>query len=171
MPPKHLDRGRRAYDRRAWKDAHALLSLADRQTALRAVDFERLGTAAFLIGREKEFERIPERAHHGAGHPGRVPRRRAVRPCAGRGVLRPASLRGGDGRLSSRPRRARPADVRAHRGDRVAGAPPPELQKILHAAHGNQEAMDGFARLNAGVIAPPGYVSGANVQRILAAAR
>jgi DNA-binding CsgD family transcriptional regulator len=63
MPQKHLDRGRRAYDRRAWKDAHALLSLADRQTALRAVDLERLGTAAFLIGREKEFERTLERAH------------------------------------------------------------------------------------------------------------
>jgi len=63
MPPKHLDRGRRAYDRRAWKDAHALLSLADRQTALRAGDLERLGTAAFLIGREKEFERALERAH------------------------------------------------------------------------------------------------------------
>ena len=63
MPQKHLDRGRRAYDRRAWKDAHALLSLADRQTALRAGDLERLGTAAFLIGREKEFERALERAH------------------------------------------------------------------------------------------------------------
>ena len=49
--------------------------------------------------------------------------------------------------------------------------PPPELQKILHAAHGNQEAMDGFARLNAGVISPPEYFSEANVQRILAAAR
>ena len=49
--------------------------------------------------------------------------------------------------------------------------PPPELQKILHAAHGNQEAMDDFARLNAGVISPPEYFSEENVQRILAAAR
>jgi DNA-binding CsgD family transcriptional regulator len=63
MPRKHLDRGRRAYDRRAWKDAHELLSLADREIALRAADLERLAIAAFLIGREGEFERTLERAH------------------------------------------------------------------------------------------------------------
>jgi DNA-binding CsgD family transcriptional regulator/tetratricopeptide (TPR) repeat protein len=63
MPSKHLDRGRRAYDRRAWKDAHELLSLADRDKALRPADLERLARAAFLIGREKEFERTLERAH------------------------------------------------------------------------------------------------------------
>jgi 2-polyprenyl-6-methoxyphenol hydroxylase-like FAD-dependent oxidoreductase len=49
--------------------------------------------------------------------------------------------------------------------------PPPELQKILQAAHGNQEAMDGFARVNAGVTSPPEFFSEENVQRILAAAR
>jgi 2-polyprenyl-6-methoxyphenol hydroxylase-like FAD-dependent oxidoreductase len=49
--------------------------------------------------------------------------------------------------------------------------PPPELQKILHAAHGNQEAMDGFARVNAGVTPPPEFFSEENVQRIFAAAR
>ena len=32
--------------------------------------------------------------------------------------------------------------------------PPPELQQLLQAAHGNQEAMDGFARVNAGVTSP-----------------
>jgi ATP/maltotriose-dependent transcriptional regulator MalT len=63
MPQTPLERGRRAYERRAWKDAHELLSLADRQNALRAMDLERLGTAAFLIGRETEFERTLERAH------------------------------------------------------------------------------------------------------------
>jgi len=63
MPRKHLDRGRRAYDRGAWKDAHDLLSLADREDALRAADLERLATAAFLLGREGEFERTLERAH------------------------------------------------------------------------------------------------------------
>jgi ATP/maltotriose-dependent transcriptional regulator MalT len=63
MPQTHLDRGRRAYDRRAWKDAYERLSRADRENALRAVDLERLATAAFLIGREKEFERTLERAH------------------------------------------------------------------------------------------------------------
>ena len=56
MPRKHLDRGRRAYARRAWKDAHELLSLADRESSLRAADLERLATAAYLIGRETEFD-------------------------------------------------------------------------------------------------------------------
>jgi 2-polyprenyl-6-methoxyphenol hydroxylase-like FAD-dependent oxidoreductase len=49
--------------------------------------------------------------------------------------------------------------------------PPPELQKILHAAHGNQEAMDGFARVNAGVTSPPEFFSEENVRRIFSAAR
>jgi DNA-binding CsgD family transcriptional regulator/tetratricopeptide (TPR) repeat protein len=77
MPRKHLERGRRAYDRRAWKDAHELLSLADRENTLRAADLERLATAAFLIGREGEFERTLERAH-------RVYRDAGDRPSAAR---------------------------------------------------------------------------------------
>jgi len=63
MARKHLERGRRAYERRAWKEAHELLSVADRETVLRAVDMERLATASFLIGQVKEFERALERAH------------------------------------------------------------------------------------------------------------
>jgi DNA-binding CsgD family transcriptional regulator len=63
MSRKHLDRGRRAYDRRAWKDAHELLTRADRESALRPADLERLATATFLIGRGAEFERTLERAH------------------------------------------------------------------------------------------------------------
>src|SRR5688572_18751842 len=63
MSERYLDRGRRAYDRRAWKDAHDLLSLADRESTLRPGDLERLANAAFLIGRETEFERALERAH------------------------------------------------------------------------------------------------------------
>ena len=63
MSERYLDRGRRAYDRRAWKDAHELLSLADRESTLRPGDLERLANAAFLIGRETEFERALERAH------------------------------------------------------------------------------------------------------------
>jgi DNA-binding CsgD family transcriptional regulator/tetratricopeptide (TPR) repeat protein len=63
MPQSSVDRGRRAYDRREWNDAHALLSQADRETALRPADLERLAIAAFLIGREKEFDRALERAH------------------------------------------------------------------------------------------------------------
>jgi flavin-dependent dehydrogenase len=48
--------------------------------------------------------------------------------------------------------------------------PPPDLQMILAAAHGNQDAMDGFARVNAGVTSPAEYYSEENVGRILAAA-
>jgi flavin-dependent dehydrogenase len=44
--------------------------------------------------------------------------------------------------------------------------PPPELQQLLGAVHGNQEAMDGFARVNAGVTSPAEFFSEANVGRI-----
>jgi 2-polyprenyl-6-methoxyphenol hydroxylase-like FAD-dependent oxidoreductase len=49
--------------------------------------------------------------------------------------------------------------------------PPPELQQLLGAVHGNQEAMDGFARVNAGVTSPAEFFSEQNVGRIFAAAR
>lgn len=48
--------------------------------------------------------------------------------------------------------------------------PPPELQQLLVAVHGNQEAMDGFARVNAGVTSPIEFFSEENVGRIFAAA-
>ena len=48
--------------------------------------------------------------------------------------------------------------------------PPPELQQLLGAVHGNQEAMDGFARVNAGVTSPAEFFSDENVGRIFAAA-
>jgi 2-polyprenyl-6-methoxyphenol hydroxylase-like FAD-dependent oxidoreductase len=48
--------------------------------------------------------------------------------------------------------------------------PPPELAQLLAAAAGNQAAMDGFARVNAGVLSPAEYFSEANAGRILAAA-
>jgi 2-polyprenyl-6-methoxyphenol hydroxylase-like FAD-dependent oxidoreductase len=48
--------------------------------------------------------------------------------------------------------------------------PPPELQQVLGAVHGNQEAMDGFARVNAGVTTPAEFFSEENVGRIFAAA-
>jgi 2-polyprenyl-6-methoxyphenol hydroxylase-like FAD-dependent oxidoreductase len=46
--------------------------------------------------------------------------------------------------------------------------PPPELQRLLGAVHGNQEAMDGFARVMAGVTPPGEFFSEQNVGRILA---
>jgi len=48
--------------------------------------------------------------------------------------------------------------------------PPPEMQQLLAAMHGNQEAMDGFARVNAGVTSPAEFFSEENVERIFAAA-
>ena len=47
--------------------------------------------------------------------------------------------------------------------------PPPELQRILGAVHGNQAAMDGFARLNAGTISPTEFFAPENVEAIFAA--
>jgi 2-polyprenyl-6-methoxyphenol hydroxylase-like FAD-dependent oxidoreductase len=48
--------------------------------------------------------------------------------------------------------------------------PPPELQQLLAAAHGNQRAMDDFARVNAGVLSPAEFFSDENVARILSQA-
>ena len=45
------------------------------------------------------------------------------------------------------------------------------MQQLLSAAYGNQAAMDGFARVNAGVTSPAEYFSEENVSRILAAAQ
>ena len=49
--------------------------------------------------------------------------------------------------------------------------PPPELQKLLGAMHGNLEAMDGFARVAAGVTSPAEFFAEESVNRIFAAAR
>jgi flavin-dependent dehydrogenase len=48
--------------------------------------------------------------------------------------------------------------------------PPPELRQLLAAAHGNQAAMDGFARMNAGTISPAEFFAEENAGAIMAAA-
>jgi 2-polyprenyl-6-methoxyphenol hydroxylase-like FAD-dependent oxidoreductase len=48
--------------------------------------------------------------------------------------------------------------------------PPPELQQLLAAVHGNQEAMDAFARMNAGTISPAEFFAPENVNAMMAAA-
>ena len=45
--------------------------------------------------------------------------------------------------------------------------PPPELAQLLEAMAGNQEAMDGFARVNSGVTSPEEFFSADNVERIV----
>jgi DNA-binding CsgD family transcriptional regulator len=59
-----LDRGRESFGRRAWADAFAQLSAADRESPLEAEDLERLATAAYLIGRDDDGDDAGTRAHH-----------------------------------------------------------------------------------------------------------
>jgi DNA-binding NarL/FixJ family response regulator len=59
-----LDRGRESFGRRAWADAFAQLSAADRESPLEVEDLERLATAAYLIGRDDNGADAGARAHH-----------------------------------------------------------------------------------------------------------
>ena len=59
-----LAHGREAFGRRAWADAYAQLSAADREAPLDLEDLERLATAASLIGRDAEGTDLWARAHH-----------------------------------------------------------------------------------------------------------
>ena len=47
--------------------------------------------------------------------------------------------------------------------------PTPEMQQLLAAMHGNQDAMDGFARVNGGVTSPAEFFSEENIGRIVGA--
>lgn len=49
-------------------------------------------------------------------------------------------------------------------------APPPDMQQLFGAVHGNRQAMDAFARMNAGTISPAEFFAPENVSAILAAA-
>jgi DNA-binding CsgD family transcriptional regulator len=59
----HLERGRDCYDRRAWADAYQALLRADHITPLGVNDLDRLATAAFLVGRDSEFQHLLERLY------------------------------------------------------------------------------------------------------------
>ena len=75
-----LERGRRSYAARAWRDAYEALSRADEESPLGGGDLELLATAAYMLGREDEWMQGLERAHQlyvEAGEP-----RNAAR-CAG----------------------------------------------------------------------------------------
>jgi 2-polyprenyl-6-methoxyphenol hydroxylase-like FAD-dependent oxidoreductase len=48
--------------------------------------------------------------------------------------------------------------------------PPPEMQQLLGATHGNQEAMDGFVSVQASTLPAPEFFAPENVGRIMAAA-
>jgi hypothetical protein len=46
--------------------------------------------------------------------------------------------------------------------------PPPEMQQLLGAMVGNQEAMDGFVSVVSGAVSPVDFFSESNVQSIFA---
>ena len=73
-------------------------------------------------------------------------------------------------RLPGHARRAGPADVRVHHAARHPRAPAARAAAAAGAVHGNQDAMDGFARVNAGVTSPAEFFSDENVARIFAMA-
>ena len=64
MLSEELDRGREAFGRRAWREAHAALASADAAQPLGGEDLDRLATAAFMLGREDDAFGVLERAHH-----------------------------------------------------------------------------------------------------------
>ncbi|MGH8900782.1 MAG: NAD(P)/FAD-dependent oxidoreductase [Egibacteraceae bacterium] len=45
--------------------------------------------------------------------------------------------------------------------------PPPDMQQLLDAVHGNQEAMDGFVSMAAGTVPVPEFFAPNNVERIM----
>jgi hypothetical protein len=47
--------------------------------------------------------------------------------------------------------------------------PPPDMQQLFGAIHGNQKAMDGFVQVNAGTISPAQFFSPENIGVIMAA--
>jgi DNA-binding NarL/FixJ family response regulator len=58
------DRGRASFARGALGEAYALLSAADAEAGLDLEDLERLGAAAYLVGRDEEAVDVWARAHH-----------------------------------------------------------------------------------------------------------
>jgi DNA-binding CsgD family transcriptional regulator len=63
-PVDELERGRTAYERRAWRSSYESLSRADRAAPLGAEDLELLATSAYMLGLDDEYVSGLERAHH-----------------------------------------------------------------------------------------------------------
>lgn len=59
-----LDRARQSFEGRAWADAFARLSAAERRVPLEPEDLERLAIASYLIGHSADSSEIWARAHH-----------------------------------------------------------------------------------------------------------
>jgi DNA-binding CsgD family transcriptional regulator len=72
VPDDDLERGRAAYERRAWKSAYESLSRADKAALLGAEDLELLATSAYMLGQDNEYLSGLERAHHAYLEAGRT---------------------------------------------------------------------------------------------------
>jgi DNA-binding CsgD family transcriptional regulator len=59
-----VERGRRAYGRRAWSAAYESFTSADEADVLAPEDLESLAVAEYMLGRIEEFLATLERAHH-----------------------------------------------------------------------------------------------------------
>ncbi len=70
---KLLERGRASYAKRAWLDAYEWLSRADEDDLLEPTDLELLARSAYMLGRDDDYIRSLERAHHGHLDAGEVP--------------------------------------------------------------------------------------------------
>jgi DNA-binding CsgD family transcriptional regulator len=68
-----LDRGRESYAKGAWLDAYESLSRADEDDLLEPADLEMLARSAYMLGRDDDYVRGLERAHHGHLDAGDVP--------------------------------------------------------------------------------------------------
>ena len=68
------DRGRASFAQGAWGEAYALLSAADGEAGLDLEDLERLGAAAYLVGRDEEAVDVWGRAHRQGLRVGDIPR-------------------------------------------------------------------------------------------------
>jgi DNA-binding NarL/FixJ family response regulator len=68
-----VERGRASYAKSAWLDAYELLSRADEDDLLEPDDLELLARSAYMLGRDDDYVRALERAHHGHLDAGDVP--------------------------------------------------------------------------------------------------
>jgi len=93
MLEAELKRARECYGRRAWSEAHRLLMHVEQTTPLSVEDLEILAISAYLIGRDLEFHRFLERAHHACVREG--DQRRAARSAFWLGLM--LMLRGENG--------------------------------------------------------------------------
>ncbi|HEU4786963.1 MAG TPA: hypothetical protein VFS57_06135, partial [Gemmatimonadaceae bacterium] len=64
QPRGGRDRVQNALERQAWTEEFTLLATADREQPLDAAGLERLGAAAYLIGRDDASTEALTRAHH-----------------------------------------------------------------------------------------------------------